>query len=361
MVLPLTIITIIVAILPIQQTIATGESNITAGAICRIDGEYGRCVPFKDDPKYVMLLLKPFRTDEEQEYLVRYLCDRRKGLTCRTGTINHDQCGIQMQDRIVGGQIAGIDQYPWMALLQYVNHRKGTKRFACGGSLISTRFVLSAAHCFARLPAGVELHKVRLGEWDTESEVDCEDQDDQLTCAAPVQDFGYDRIIVHESYTGSNTDRANDIALVQLDREAECTEYIKPICLPEPGTPRKDRLYFGTMWGAGWGRTENATGSRYKLYVPLDLYDQGACQESYQRRHKIPITDGQFCALGAPGKDTCSGDSGGPLMKTLQAVHYAVGIVSFGPVKCGSGIPAVYTRVDRYYDWIVAQMVEFTN
>uniref|UniRef100_A0A182MYN1 Peptidase S1 domain-containing protein n=1 Tax=Anopheles dirus TaxID=7168 RepID=A0A182MYN1_9DIPT len=365
MLLSTTFVAIIITLIA-PQTVAA-ETEVALGAICRVDGNYGRCVHYKDNPNYIMLLLKSFRTPEEQDYLLRHLCNRRKGLTCRIGSVNAEQCGIQMQDRIVGGQIAAIDQYPWMALLQYINHRKGTKRFACGGALISQRFVLSAAHCFARLSGGVELYVnayearlVRLGEWDTESEVDCEDeQDDQLACAAPVQDFGYDRIIVHENYTGRHNDRSNDIALIQLDRPAEYNEYVKPICLPEPGTPKKDRLYFGTMWGAGWGRTENATGSRYKMFVPLDVYDQDSCNEAYLKRHKIPITDGQFCALGAPGKDTCSGDSGGPLMKPLQAVHYVVGVVSFGPVKCGNGIAAVYTRVDKYYDWIVTQMVEF--
>uniref|UniRef100_A0A182P6H9 Peptidase S1 domain-containing protein n=1 Tax=Anopheles epiroticus TaxID=199890 RepID=A0A182P6H9_9DIPT len=99
-------------------------------------------------------------------------------------------------------------------------------------------------------------HKVRLGEWDTESEIDCEDLDDELSCAAPVQDFDYERVIVHEGYTGNHADRQNDIALIELKGQVEYNEFVKPICLPEPGTPNKEKLYYGTMWAAGWGRTE---------------------------------------------------------------------------------------------------------
>ncbi|XP_052902958.1 CLIP domain-containing serine protease B4-like [Anopheles moucheti] len=352
---------VVVVILTLAHQSLTTDTAITPGTICRVGGNVGRCLHFKHDPTYVSLLLKNTRTEEEDSYLLRHVCDRRQGLTCRTGSVNDETCGMQMENRIVGGQITSIDQYPWMALLQYYNHRKGTKRFGCGGALLSRKFVLSAAHCFLRLPAGLELHKVRLGEWDTESDTDCEDLDDELSCAAPVQDFGYKRIITHEAYSGNHADRANDIALIELAGLVEYNEFVKPICLPEPGTPNKEKLYFGSMWAAGWGRTETATGSRFKMFVPLDQFDLQNCNETYQRRVKVPLTESQFCALGSPGKDTCNGDSGGPLMKPIKSHHYVVGIVSFGPQKCGSGIPAVYTRVDKYYDWIVSHMVEFEN
>ncbi|XP_049290198.1 CLIP domain-containing serine protease 14D-like isoform X1 [Anopheles funestus] len=352
---------VVVVILTLAGPSFATETDVAPGTICRVESNFGRCVHFKNDPKYMILLLKSTRTEVDDAYLLRHVCDRRKGLTCRTGSVNDETCGMQMENRIVGGQRTSIDQYPWMALLQYYNQRKGTKKFACGGVLLNRKYVLSAAHCFVRLPSGMELHKVRLGEWDTDSDIDCEDLDDELSCAAPVQDFGYERIIIHEGYVGNNVDRANDIALIELAGQAEYNAFVKPICLPEPSTPNKEKLYFGNMWAAGWGRTETATGSRYKLFVPLDEFDFQNCNETYQRRVKLSLTDSQFCAMGSPGKDTCNGDSGGPLMKPIKSLHYVVGIVSFGPQKCGSGVPAVYTRVDKFYDWIAGHMVEFEN
>uniref|UniRef100_A0A182MLT7 CLIP domain-containing serine protease n=1 Tax=Anopheles culicifacies TaxID=139723 RepID=A0A182MLT7_9DIPT len=352
---------VVVIIFTFVQQSFTSETDVAPGTICRVDGNVGRCVHFKNDPKYLTLLLKSTRSEEDDTYLLRHVCDRRKGLTCRTGSVNDEACGMQLENRIVGGTQTSIDQYPWMALLQYYNQRKGTKRFACGGVLLNRRFVLTAAHCLVRLPAGVELHKVRLGEWDTESDIDCEDLEDELSCAAPVQDFGYKRIIIHEGYSGNPAERANDIALIELDGTVVYNEFVKPICLPEPETPSKEKLYIGSMWAAGWGRTETASGSRFKLYVPLDVFDLQNCNETYQRRMKVPLTDSQLCALGTPGKDTCNGDSGGPLMKKIKSQHYVVGVVSFGPQKCGNGVPAVYTRVDKFYDWIVSYMVEFEN
>ncbi len=55
-----------------------------------------------------------------------------------------------------------------------------------------------------------------------------------------------------------------------------------------------------------------------------------------------------------PGKDSCQGDSGGPLVyrTNVGEPFYQIGITSFGTKECGTGTPAVYTRVSAYLDWI---------
>uniref|UniRef100_A0A182W926 CLIP domain-containing serine protease n=1 Tax=Anopheles minimus TaxID=112268 RepID=A0A182W926_9DIPT len=270
---------VVVIVLTLTQQIFTSETELEPGAVCRVDGNFGRCVHYRSDPKYLTLLQKSTRTKEDVRHLLRHDCDRHKRLTCRTGSVNDEICGMQLENRIVGGERTHIDQYPWMALLQYYNQRKGTKRFGCGGSLLNRKFVLSAAHCFERLPTGVALHKVHLGEWDTESEIDCENLDGEPYCAAPVQEFGYKRIIIHEDYVGSYADRSNDIALIELDGMAVYGEFVQPICIPEPASPNKEMLFKGGMWAAGWGRTETASGSRYKMHVPLDQFDLQNCTE----------------------------------------------------------------------------------
>lgn len=66
-----------------------------------------------------------------------------------------------------------------------------------------------------------------------------------------------------------------------------------------------------------------------------------------------------MCAGGKVGKDSCSGDSGGPLMKvlsddTLGPRYYLIGIVSFGSKMCGKkNLPGVYTRMSTYIPWLL--------
>jgi secreted trypsin-like serine protease len=75
----------------------------------------------------------------------------------------------------------------------------------------------------------------------------------------------------------------------------------------------------------------------------------------------IKIGEGQICVGGDKGKDSCSGDSGGPLMKALSSAkgprYFLVGIVSFGSKNCGElATPALYTKTNHYMDWILNEI-----
>lgn len=71
----------------------------------------------------------------------------------------------------------------------------------------------------------------------------------------------------------------------------------------------------------------------------------------------MQLWEGQLCAGGVKGKDSCKGDSGGPLMYENDKTFEVVGVVSFGPSPCGrENIPGVYTKVFAYKDWIRSQV-----
>ena len=93
--------------------------------------------------------------------------------------------------------------------------------------------------------------------------------------------------------------------------------------------------------------------------IHLDVFDGEKCLEVYKERGGVLSSDSQLCMGGEEGKDSCSGDSGSALMMakdvagSLVRNWTLVGVVSFGPSRCGTkNVPGVYARVRYYINWI---------
>ncbi|KAI5706071.1 hypothetical protein M8J75_004581 [Diaphorina citri] len=271
-----------------------------------------------------------------------------------------DKCGLAGQQRIIGGYIVQLGAFPWIARIGFdMGEGRGRLSYNCGGSLISKYYVVTAAHC-AVIPSIIS--SVRLGEHDANSDPDC--SPDHRQCAPPVQDIRVVKVISHEHFSGEPNMR-NDIALLRLERPPRLNAYVQPICLPYgPGMTRthdKDDTIV-----AGWGLTEKKIPSHILLGVNQLVYDRYLCTAIYERNGiSIDTNKGQLCVGGKVGKDSCNGDSGGPLMwmgsfdRSISARTYLLGIVSLGPSTCGMlRIPGVYTRTSYFLRWILDNMQE---
>ncbi|XP_022814763.1 serine protease 7-like [Spodoptera litura] len=258
-----------------------------------------------------------------------------------------NQCGIDSDgDKVYGGTITNLDEFPWMALLGYKT-KKGTTTYQCGGFLVNRRYVLTAAHCIkgAIEQAVGTLMTVRLGEYDTQQDVDCID----TVCADRPQEIRVASAYPHPGYSKNNKNRKDDIGIVRLATRATYSYYVQPICLID----NRARLDTGSdVYVAGWGKTLNGRNSPIKLKLNIPIFNKKECDDKYKGLGAI-LSDKQICAGGIFSKSTCRGDSGGPLMKkTPDGIWEAVGIVSFG-YGCGEdGWPGVYTSVAKYIDWI---------
>ncbi|XP_046601133.1 CLIP domain-containing serine protease 2 isoform X2 [Neodiprion lecontei] len=265
-------------------------------------------------------------------------------------------CGQDLTQRLVGGEKADIYEFPWMALLEYT--KPSGRTTACGGVLISKRYVMTAAHCIKGkdLPSSWKLVGVRLGEYDTSTDVDCiQASETQRLCIDPAVTVGIEQQIVHEDYRPQSRDQTNDIALLRLSRDVAFTNYIRPICLPE-STSLTERFFHI----AGWGKTETRSESDVKLKLKVPLADTASCANTYQAA-SIRLGETQICAGGERGRDSCRGDSGGPLMSVKRSNDKlrwtAVGIVSLGPSPCGmENWPGIYTRVASFVPWILSKI-----
>ncbi|KAF2881999.1 hypothetical protein ILUMI_24180 [Ignelater luminosus] len=94
-----------------------------------------------------------------------------------------------------------------------------------------------------------------------------------------------------------------------------------------------------------------------KFKVELPVVSNHECIPTY-KKHNLRIAGSHMCAGGEKGKDSCNGDSGGPLMyrsrSTAGENWVIIGVVSFGPYGCGAeGEPGAYTRVTEFLDWII--------
>lgn len=274
-----------------------------------------------------------------------------------------DVCGSGTQDRIYGGEQAALDDYPWMALIEY-ERPNGQRGFYCGGVLINSKYILTAAHCLKGkdLPNTWKIVSVRLGEYNTDTDVDCIPQKNgKQQCAPPAVNVAVDDRIAHEKYDPYDQNQYHDVALLRLSRDVRFSDYIRPICLPR-SEPLLSKSYTDkNLFVAGWGKTENASESNIKLKLAIPVNAPEVCTKTYSQAN-VQLGNGQICAGGKKGRDSCRGDSGGPLMSIEASPDgvvnwYSIGVVSFGPSPCGmANWPGVYTKVANYVPWIVSKL-----
>ncbi|XP_063219440.1 serine protease easter [Bacillus rossius redtenbacheri] len=278
------------------------------------------------------------------------------------------ECGKSYGVRIFGGEVTDLGEYPWNVLLLYRNLQNGRTTSLCGGALINKRYVVTAAHCIYGDPRKYKLSAVVVGEYNTSTDPDCK-QDEfggESECAAPVQRVAVEQAVMHPDYKPTSTDQFHDIGVIRLVKDVAFQGYLtNPICFPRDEILTKSYVGQKTVV-AGWGKTENSSGSTVKLDVKVPVVATDACARVYQQQRRA-VGDGQICAGGETGKDSCRGDSGAPLMVADQLQRHAnsdgrfylLGVVSYGPDPCGrDGWPGVYTLVPKYAAWILDQIRE---
>uniref|UniRef100_A0A1W7R7B9 CLIP domain-containing serine protease n=1 Tax=Aedes albopictus TaxID=7160 RepID=A0A1W7R7B9_AEDAL len=341
-----------------------------------VHAKKGECILIVHCPALLKIAKSPLVSESERKYLQAHFCGDRKvccekpsitTATTTTTTIsendnkgfqassllsNEKDCGLDSAGfRIYDGDRTNKEQFRWTVALDYnLPNKKGVR---CGGSLINTRYVLTAAHCVDIVRNNKQDLTIRLGEWNIDQNPDCEEFDEE-DCNPEVIFARVDQIIIHPGYKK----QVHDIALLKMKQALpkNYTTHILPICVPLSTELMQDSFVNKNVTVVGWGRNENGTKSRHKMYAEITTISNQRCEDELEES----ISDNKMCAKSLTGiyREACDGDSGGPLQIQINGTYYLIGIISHGP-RCGqTTLPAVYTRITSYVDWILKQITE---
>ncbi|XP_030035101.2 serine protease filzig-like [Manduca sexta] len=256
----------------------------------------------------------------------------------------------------VGGRAAFPGEFPHMGAIGWLG-LKGEWLFKCGSSLISPKFVLTAAHCSKASALSTDLADpvpkiVRLSHVN----IDLATRD----TVHLKYDVNIERIIVHPNYKPPK--KYYDIALMELDHEVGFWQMVHPACLwTSPDVKQLSAIATLTGWGVL--KEGNLDISPNLQAAVVDFIGQHRCDAllaKKRNRHWSGLQEHQLCAGKlAGGVDACQGDSGGPLqvpkkldINTPYKLYYVVGVTAFGFGCARRNLPGVYTRVSSFLDWI---------
>jgi len=268
---------------------------------------------------------------------------------------NTKDCGISDPDSEDPGFVnqAREGQFPWLVSFQVKGMGKSRPMHFCMGSLISDKWILSAAHCFApdqfkdMLDRGSVI--VTGGSTNAFSEKNAK--------------FEIKRIFYHSQYD-HKAPIGFDISLIELKDKAKFKSkydgelpYLNSVCLPKQG---KEFTKGQAVKIAGWGDTEskdpNSKPDRL-LTTDLLITDAEECAKIFAKNMKkvkeqfLKFKD-FLCASYKASRDACQGDSGGSMLEYADGRAVAVGIVSYGKGCATTGTPGVYERVSSLMPWI---------
>jgi secreted trypsin-like serine protease len=247
---------------------------------------------------------------------------------------------------IVNGEPAGLEQFPWQVRLN-----KG-----CSGSIISSRFIVTAAHCVHNLNP----NRIFIEGGDVDQEI-----------MKPFKNKVLN-VYIHERYNAGWLGGVSpaDIALIQLASDIKFSRTIQPILLITKNLAEVSNTtdYGNRLLVSGWGA---GVMNRYLEFIDnlrivpspsnLNFWNKVENRQLILDTHLDPILynfyknfmGGDYLGVKTiRGKSTCPGDSGGPLTYVHKNKFYLAGIVSHGSDRCGRKKMTYFVHVYKFASWI---------
>ena len=258
--------------------------------------------------------------------------------------------GAEFSPRIINGGPIGVASAPWQVALVDATKADNYKAQFCGGSLLSSTTVATAAHCVPGLaPSAVQV-LAGVG-----------------SLAESTTRIGVSAIVSHPSYNAGTSE--NDVAILTLQTPVSLDGVSRAaIALPPPGPSSTSWPPAGTSaFVSGWGNT-STSGSAYPTQLQgvtvrvLTDPSTAACGSYPDPVGNAYDATTMLCAADTdPARDSCQGDSGGPLAIERSGTWTLAGVVSWGYGCANPAYPGVYARVTTYRDWLLGQASEVST
>ncbi|XP_037031047.1 limulus clotting factor C-like [Bradysia coprophila] len=264
---------------------------------------------------------------------------RGETFTCGRRLVNHEAL-------IVNGHTSKEGDWPWHTGILHIEINRNIE-YKCGGTLLNTDSVLTAAHCVYENDRPIVADRVlaQLGRHNLK------------ISGTHSQDIEVYQVSIHPNYNVSSL--VNDIAIIRLATKATFNNYVQPICLWD--SDKKDLSEVVGKYGTvvGFGITENDQISYTLQQAAIPVVDLATCLESDRNFFGNFLSDSTFCAGYLNGTNACNGDSGGGLTFEENGVYRIRGIVSLTQVRPGSQVRlcktdqyVVFTDVAKHVQWI---------
>ncbi|XP_022831461.1 serine protease gd-like isoform X3 [Spodoptera litura] len=279
----------------------------------------------------------------------------------KTNTKTHGgqaQCGKVVLNPIplvVNGTPTLEGQWPWQIALYQT--QTVDNKYICGGTLVSHKHVITAAHCVTKKSSQLIVDRntltVYLGKHNLRTSVD------------GVQIKFVSNIIVHPDYNATTFSR--DAAILELRETVTYSDWVRPACLwPDSDTSLKNVIgKKGSV--VGWGFDETGVATEELSLVEMPVVSQETCIRSYSEFFVRFTSEYTYCAGyrdGKIGTSVCNGDSGGGMVFRMGGTWYLRGLVSLSVARqneyrCDPSHYVIFTDLAKFLPWIYQNVYDF--